>query len=115
MKPVTGRPKNVTPTPVKPVVPMALVLSSWKRSETLEPMPRVVAPMPVKDRRPQPFWKPVVTVTFVTLNEPRTPDCAVDVGICAAPLRIDRTFDSQHIEFGEAPGGSGEKSAPAAV
>src|SRR5262245_10354278 len=113
MKPVTGRPKNVTGAAADRVAATA-VLSRTARSETLEPMPSAVAPLPMNIRRAQPFWNVEFTLTFVRLSEPSTVE-AVLAGMCAAPLRIDRTFDSQHSEFGAPAGGSGEKSVPAAT
>src|SRR5688572_3372408 len=99
MKPVTGRPKNVAGIPPASVV-VAAVLSMNARSVVLEPMPRVAAPAPVKVRRAQPFWNVEVTFTLVTLVEPRTADVVVPPAVVWAwPLRIDRTFDSQHREF----------------
>src|ERR1700693_5369 len=100
MKPVTGRPKNVAGAPATVVLVMPPMLV---RSDTTEPMPSVVAPLPVKVRAPQPFWNVEVTFTCVTLTEPSTPEVGgvVAAGMCAAPLRIDSTFDSQQMEFGE--------------
>src|SRR5262245_21745239 len=86
MKPVTGRPKNVTAAVVTVVADG--VLSNTTRSLVLEPMPSAVAPLPMKARRAQPFWNVAFTLTFVRLSEPRT-DEAVLAGMCAAPLRID--------------------------
>src|SRR5688572_5840652 len=108
MKPVTGRPRNVTGLATTvPAKPVASVPSEVRVAPT-EGRPVVVALVPVNDSLAQPFWK-VETLTFVMLREPRTSEAATE----PATLRIDSTVDSQHSE--PVGAGRGEKSPPAAV
>src|SRR3954468_1870451 len=101
MKPVTGRPKNVTGVVTTVAGPTPLRLT---RSDVEEPMPVVVALRPAKDRLAQPFWNVDGMPPVVSFTEPRTSEAA----LALVALRIDRTVDSQQSWPVVVPGTNGE-------